>query len=219
VRPSGDPPYWVPGTTILWRYRRIVPGYVGPESAVPVRVVQDDAAALVAWVAPRTWRLRGVLPDGGELRSVPPVEAFRAERAVRRDRWRGNGILKIAPSAEEWSVWCFWNDDSSFRGWYVNLEDAHQRDADSIFTQDHVLDLWIAPDRTIHWKDEDELEAAVIAGRYSHEDAIRFRSDASRVERIVSSSGSPFCDEWESWRPDPAWPVPDLPRDASWDFG
>jgi hypothetical protein len=209
VRPSGAPPYWAPGTPILWRYRRIVPGYVGPESAIPVTVVRDAADVLVAWVAPGTWRLRGVLPDGGELRSIPAVEAFRAERAVRRDRWLGNGILKIAPTSEPWSVWCFWNDDWSFRGWYVNLEDPHQRDDVSVATQDHVLDLWVEPDRAVRWKDEDELEAAVAAGRYSAEQAASFRDDARRVESIIAAWASPFADGWERWRPDPSWPVPD----------
>ena len=41
-------------------------------------VVQDDAAELVAWLAPGTPLLRPVLPDGRELRSVPAVEIFRA---------------------------------------------------------------------------------------------------------------------------------------------
>ena len=51
-RSSGAPPYWASGSVILWRYRRIVPGYVGPETLRPMTVVQDDAAGLVA-----CWRL------------------------------------------------------------------------------------------------------------------------------------------------------------------
>lgn len=219
MRPSGTPPYWPPGRQIQWRYRRIVPGYVGPETTRPMTVVDDDATRLVAWLAPGTSVLRPVLPDGSELRSVPAVDMFVAERALRRDRWQGTGILKVAPTGEPWSVWCFWNADGSFRGWYVNLEDAHQRDGDSVATQDHVLDLWIEPDRTVRWKDEDELEAAVVAGRFSADDAERFRTDARVVEEMVAAWSAPFCDGWESWRPDPAWPVPELPAEASWQFG
>jgi hypothetical protein len=70
----------------------------------------------------------------------------------------------------------------------------------------------------VRWKDEDELEAAVMAGRYSAADAERFRSDARSVEEIVRAWGSPFSDGWERWRPDPSWAVPELPPDASWDF-
>jgi len=100
----------------------------------------------------------------------------------------------------------------------VNLEDAHLRDEVSIASQDHVLDLWIEGDRRVRWKDEDELEAAVIAGRYSAADADRFRADARAVEQILASRGSPFCDGWEKWRPDPSWGVPDLPDGVTWDF-
>lgn len=218
MRPSGKPPFWEPGTPILWRYRRIVPGYTGPETTRPVTVVRDDPDGLVAWLAPGTIMLRPVLPDGDELRSVPPVEMFRAGRAVRRDHWRGTGILMIAPTGLPWSVWHFWRRNWDFDGWYVNLEDAHQRDSMSVATQDHVLDLQVAPDRSVRWKDEDELQAAVVAGRYSAADAERFRRDAKAVEEIVQTWGAPFCDGWEAWRPDPSWPVPELPTDAVWDF-
>lgn len=218
LRPSGTPPYWAPGTQIQWRYRRIVPGYVGPETQRPVTVVRDDASALVAWLAPGTPMLRPVLPDGRELRSVPAIEMFRAGRALRRDVWLGNGILMIAPTGRPWSVWCFWKDGWDFHGWYVNLEDPHQRDSSSIATQDHVLDLWVEPDRTVRWKDEDELEAAVAAGRYSASDAEGFRVNAESVEEAIGRWSSPFCDGWELWRPDPSWPVPELPDGLTWDF-
>ena len=218
MRPSGEPPYWVPGTPILWRYRRIVPRYVGPETLRPMTVVSDDASALVAWLAPGTPQLRPVLLDGRELRSVPGVEMFRAERAMRRDHWQGTGVLKVAPTGVPWSVWHFWDADGLFRGWYVNLEDVHVRDELSVATQDHVLDLWVEPDRRVRWKDEDELEAALAAGRYAAADADRFRAHAHVVEDVVARWASPFCDGWEGWRPDPAWPVPQLPDGLSWDF-
>lgn len=181
-------------------------------------VVRDDPVGLVSWLAPGTPLLRPVLPDGRELRSVPAVEMFRAERALRRDRWQGTGVLKVAPAGAPWSVWHFWDDDWSFRGWYVNLEDVHQRDDVSVATQDHVLDLWVEPDRSVRWKDEDELEAAVTAGRYTAADAAQFRADARAVEEIVAAWGPPFCDEWEHWRPDQSWPVPELPEGVRWDY-
>jgi hypothetical protein len=196
-----------------------VPGYTGPETVRPVTVVRDDADGLIAWLAPGTIMLRPVLPDGAELRSVPPIEMFRAERALRRDQWRGEGILMIAPTGAAWSVWLFWQPDWDFNGWYVNLEDAHRRDSASVITQDHVLDLQVAPDHSVRWKDEDELDAAVVAGRYSAADADRFRADARAVEAIVAGWGSPFADGWEDWRPDATWPVPQLPAGATWDYG
>ncbi len=31
--------------------------------------------------------------------------------------------------------------------------------------------------------------------------------------RRIESVGPPFCDGWEFWRPDPSWPIPQLPHD------
>ena len=137
---------------------------------------------------------------------------------MRRDVWLGHGILMIAPTGRPWSVWCFWKEQWDFHGLYVNLEDAHQRDSSSIATQDHVLDLWVEPDRTVRWKDEDELAAAVVAGRYCAADADRFRRNAQSVEDIIGRWAPPFCDGWELWRPDPRWPVPELPDGVTRDF-
>jgi hypothetical protein len=38
------------------------------------------------------------------------------------------------------------------------------------------------------------------------------------VEKLVASWGAPFRDGWEDWRPDPAWPLPDLPDDLGPEF-
>ena len=59
---------------------------------------------------------------------------------------------------------------------------------------------------------EDELVEAVRQGRYTAEQATRFEADADAVEQIVAAWGSPFCDGWETFRPDPGWPVPGLPE-------
>jgi hypothetical protein len=82
-----------------------------------MRVVRDDAAGLVGWLAPGTPVLRPTLTDGRELRSTPMAERF----------------------------------DS---------------------------------------------------GRH-----------AAAAEDVVGRWGSPFCDRWEDWRPDPGWPTPQLPTE------
>ncbi len=205
--------HWSPGTEILWRYRR-------PDSAIesvrPMRVVRDDDRGLVAWLAPGTPVLRPALADGRELRSTPMAERFDFEhhgRATRLDTWHGQGVLKVAPTGAPWSVWLFWSESWKFRGWYVNLEDPHERVDHAVMTQDHVLDLVVEPDRTTQRKDEDELESAVASGRYSAAAARRFRGNAAAVEAVVRRWGSPFRDRWEDWRPDPGWPTPQLPAD------
>jgi hypothetical protein len=205
--------HWSAGTEILWRYRRPDSTI---ESARPMRVVRDDASGLVAWLAPETPVLRPVLADGRELRSVPMAERFdylRHGRAMRLDTWRGQGILKVAQTGEPWSVWLFWSEGWEFRGWYINLEDPHERNDHEVITQDHVLDVVVEPDRTTQRKDEDELDSAVASGRYSAAAAARFRADATAAEAVVRRRGSPFCDRWEDWRPDPGWPAPQLAPD------
>lgn len=67
------------------------------------------------------------------------------------------------------------------------IEDVHRRDKASVATQDHVLDLWVEPDRKVRWKDEDELVACVVAGRYTADQAGGFRADVRDVEEMVAS--------------------------------
>jgi uncharacterized protein len=202
--------YWSPGTEILWRYRR---ARSDVETVRPMRVVRDDAAGLVAWLAPGTPVLRPALADGAELRSVPLRERFdsRHGRATRLDTWHGQGVLKVAPARAPWSVWVFWSEPWEFRGWYINLEDPLERIDHGVVTQDHVLDVVVLPDRTTQRKDEDELDSAIAGGRYSAAAAECFRRDAAAAEDVVRRWGSPFCDGWKDWRPDSGWPIAQLP--------
>jgi len=61
----------------------------------------------------------------------------------------------------------FWDEDGGFRGWYVNFEAPFMRTGSVLDTVDWHLDLWIDPDGTWRWKDEDEADAAVAAGALS----------------------------------------------------
>ena len=174
-------------------------------------VVADDEDRLVAWLPAGTPILRPVLPDGRDLRSVGPVEMYASGRALRRDAWHGHGSLRIAPTGQPWSLYVFWDDDGAHSRWYVNLESPHGRDDVGIVSEDHILDLVIDGDRRVHWKDVDELDGSVVAGRFTRGEADAFVEQARRIEAVVESWASPFCDGWEHWRPDPSWTVPDLP--------
>jgi hypothetical protein len=176
-------------------------------------VVRDDADGLVAWLAPGTPLLKPVLADGREMRHAGPVGMFTEERVLKLDVWHGTGILKVSPPGKPWSVWYFWGEDGTFHGWYVNLEREHVRDRASrrTSTVDHVLDLWMKPDRTIEWKDEDELEGAVTAGRFTAAEAERIVGDAHAAIRDIEAWTTPFSDDWQFWTPPPHWRVPAAP--------
>ena len=202
--------YWEPGTTIRWIYRG---NKLHPDmpNVRPMTVVRDDADGLVAWLAPGTPLIKPVLTDGRELRRAGPKAMFTEDRVLKLDFWHGTGILKVAPTGKPWSVWHFWRADGTFSGWYVNLEERHHRTDHRILTEDHVLDLWIKPDRTVEWKDEDELEGAVEVGRFSPAEADRIIADAHAAERDIAAWGRPFADDWQDWLPDPSWRLPEAP--------
>ena len=47
-------------------------------------------------------------------------------------------------------------------------------------------------------------------GRYTQAEADDITSVAEEIEEVVRAWGSPFCDDWERFQPDPDWPVPAL---------
>jgi hypothetical protein len=198
--------YWSRGTQIMWRY-----GEPGLDFAAPMIVVQDDEHALVAWLPEGTPVLRLVRADGRDLRA-DPSDGFLVERRQVAAVWEDYSVLRIHEPGRCWSTWVFFDGESGdFEGWYVNIEDPHVREDRATRSRDHVLDVWVEPDRTVERKDVDELVLAVEQGRYSQAEADAITAVADEIEGVIAAWGSPFCDGWESFRPDPAWPRPTLP--------
>lgn len=204
--------HWRPGTTIEWIYEG-TGRFSHLPNVRPMTVVRDDEDALVAWLAPGTPVIKPVLTDGRDMRYAGPLGMFTEERVLKLDIWHGTGILKVSPNGKPWSIWHFWAADDTFLGWYVNLEEEHRRDVAARRTSsvDHVLDLWIHPDRRIDWKDEDELEGAVATGRFTAAEATRITDDAHTAVQEIEAWGSPFTDNWQDWRPDPTLRLPEAP--------
>ena len=113
----------------------------------------------------------------------------------------------VARPGRAHSVYLFWDDDWALSHWYVNFEQPLRRTPVGFDTFDEKLDLIVPPDGTYSWKDEDELEQAAALGLL---DADAVRAEAARVLEEW-----PFPTGWEDWRPDPAWPIPQLPD--GWD--
>jgi len=218
-RPSGTPPYWPADTQIMWREgdgalgtgATVVDTSV-PHFAQPVTVVRDDADALVVWLPTGTPVLRAARADGLGKRDDTST-LFSAELVQDHGVHTDFDQLRVAPTGRPWSVWVLFTEGSGeFAGWYVNLERSHVRDERTVFTSDHVLDVVVEPDRTMVRKDEDELALAVAQGIFDRTDAAAIKTDAAAVEALVADWGPPFCDGWENFRPDPAWPIPGLPE-------
>ena len=200
---------WEPGTQIMWRY-----GAPGRDFAAPMTVVRDDDDWLVAWLAVGTPVLKLVRDDGRDMRAEPS-DAFTVPLRQVESVWTDYSVLRVYQPGRWWSVWHFFHGvTGAFEGWYANIEDPHVRAGRTTRSRDHVLDVWVEPDRTVERKDEEELEQAVEQGRYTLDDADAIRATAAEVEEVVRAWGAPFCDGWDSFRPDPSWPLPDLIRDV-----
>jgi len=102
-----------------------------------------------------------------------------------------------------------------FLGWYVNLETPWRRTALGYDSTDHLLDIWVDPDRRWRWKDENHLAEAVEIELFSQEQAREFRAEGERVIEQIEAWSGPFDEGWEIWRPDPTWPLPSVPD--GWD--
>lgn len=198
--------------TVLLRYRY---RDGAPQAALPMRIVRDNDAALVAWLSTGTRIMYWALPDGRDPRSVPLDERFRGRLTTARRTWQGGGVLRVLPAGQSFQVLHFWHPDGQFANWYVNFEAPRVRDGDTIDTVDWHLDLIVEPDWTWRWKDEDEAEAALAAG---HLDPVELSTARLTGEKIVADFNSwlQLVGDWRSFRPPESWAGPlDLPDD--WD--
>src|SRR5215210_2295505 len=155
---DGSAVFWAPGSQILWRYREN--GGRRFHIARPVTVVRDDSELLAVWLAPGTECVKPVLADGTAVHVEPLETRYTKPRTVTRDRWFGTGVLKLARPGEPWSVWLFWEPGWQFKNWYVNLEEPLARWSGGVDSEDHFLDISVHPDRSWHWRDEDEFAQA-----------------------------------------------------------
>jgi Protein of unknown function (DUF402) len=205
--------HWRTGEQVLWRYRGNATDRL--HICRPVTVVRDDPEVLAVWMAPGTECVKPVLADGSAIHREPLATRYLKPRITIVQRWWGAGVLKLARPDEPWSVWLFWEPGWRFKNWYVNFEEPRRRWSGGVDSEDHFLDISIHPDRSWHWRDEDEFAQAQLAGLMTTAAAERVREAGRRAVEVIRSWRHPFRDGWEHWRPDPAWPVPALPVD--WD--
>jgi hypothetical protein len=202
--PSEDraaPAGWHSGDAVVYRHRSRDGRYLFGK---PVRILDATPERVVAFLAGGTEIACAVLPDGSEVRSLPLAERWSRPRVPGRRLWRDDGVVLVFTPGRAHSIWFFRGPGSP--GWYINLEDPPTFEERTISTRDHVLDIWVPLDTGIpQWKDEDELEAAVAAGRITPAEAAASRAEGERVIRE-----RPWPTGWEDFEPDPSWPTPTL---------
>jgi hypothetical protein len=198
-----------PGRRLLRRYFRAA-HYTFVK---PMRVVSDDAAGLLLWMPAGSEFAVLADADGRTLHDLPQDE-MREPRLVAKT-WREHDVLVLMPPGAWHSVWWFFKKDR-FVGWYVNLETPCTRHADGVDTTDLVLDLWVEPDRSWQWKDEDEMAARTGRPLYfDRAGAETIRAEGERVIGLAEAGAFPFDGTHLDFRPDPAWLPMTLP--AGWE--
>ena len=228
VRPVGRAPYWNPGQTVTWTFRRFDFDRDLAEVARPMRVIADGPEGSVLWLAggTPTQETRIVGWEDTNAHDVPLKARFRppAEAPTRinvEGTWRGRGVLKIVPPEVPFSVWVLVKDagdgvDRPESGgvrveWYINLETTHRRTDDALFTSDHILDITFpiasmplhAEDGRLDptgavFKDVDELAAAANYGAWPKEWSEIIRDNGSHLLDHLGDFGWAFDPDWET---------------------
>ena len=206
---------WETGDQILMRYW--VRGKAGPQHGAPVTVVRDDPDCIAVFQAAGTPSKAPRRLDGTEiLRSLPFPERYNTPTRVVDDVWHTESRLMLVRPGAAHAFSVFWlAEDWSFQGWYVDLQAPFRRTSLGFDSEDHVLDIVVGADLSWYWKDEDELADAQRIGRFTPEEAAAIRAEGERVVEVIEAGGWPFNEGWESWRPDPDWPIPAVPE--GWD--
>ena len=163
------------------------------------RIIEESPEVVALWMPPRSPAMLPVDEQGARIR-------------IPRDTWKlepttaSHNALCLARPGRRHSVYPHWQE-GRFAYWYVNFEQPLRRSPVGFDTFDEKLDLIVRPDGSYEWKDEDELDRAAELGLL---DAGAVRAEAARV-----LAEWPFPPGGEDWRPDPSWPIPQLP--AGWE--
>src|SRR5439155_12724837 len=123
------------------------------------RVVSDDERGLLVWVAGGSAVLRRTTLDGRSVRKMPLAQRLATPTKLSPATWTGPGVLILTLPEVAHAVWWFFTGSGRFARWYVNLQEPAARwndgDLAGADTEDHALDVWVEPDRSWRWKDED----------------------------------------------------------------
>lgn len=176
---------------------------------IPMTVVEDTRERTVLYLAVGT---PFMLPANADDELTRDVVGFHHLTEL---RWEGFEQLLIIPAQASHAVIARWSGrPRRLVEWYINLQAPLRTTHLGFDTTDHALDLIISADRTgLQWKDTEQLSHLVERGYFTQADSNSFYAEAERVVAAAGAGLPPFTDGWERWRPDPTWPLPDLPSE------
>lgn len=192
-----------PGQTIVrrsvWDNGRIT----GIEAA---RVISDDDSGLLTWTAAGSDCAVRTTLSGESIRKMPLAQRKLIPTMLSPQTWISTNFLCLTRAATAHSIWWFFDTDLSFAGWYVNLEAPPKRWYGGVDTRDQALDIWVEPDRTWNWKDEDEFaERTGEENFWTAVQAERIRAEGERVIPLIEAGLYPFDGIHTDFQPDPTW--------------
>jgi predicted RNA-binding protein associated with RNAse of E/G family len=190
---------WEPGTIVALRY---ITRAGAPGMTWPCRVVEDRDDLLALYVARGSTYTQWGLDAAGN-------------RGLVENTWRRD-VLRLMYPGEPYSIWLFWESEPErhFTAYYVNFEEPFRRTSVGVDTNDHTLDIVVAPDLTWRWKDSEEFDERIRTGLFSPEFGAEVRASAEPILARIAEGSPPFDHAWCTWSPEPHW-VPPRP-DASW---
>jgi protein associated with RNAse G/E len=188
-------------------------------------VVDDTEQSLALWLPAGTRRKVPAPPPNATGRERDPrglpTEAShrgvienlqRGEWTYTDHEWDVSNLWILRPGTW-YAVWVSWLPSGEHLGWYVNFQRPYRRTSLGIEAMDLMLDLVIEPDRSWHWKDHHEFEQLERLDLLDRDSIRQLRREAATVVASIEEGGSPFCDPWPQWTPEPDWPIPTLPSD------
>jgi predicted RNA-binding protein associated with RNAse of E/G family len=199
---------WSSGGVVVLRHMGRI------RAGTPAIVVEDGRERVMAYVPHGVRWFGAPAPAAGRIERVRAIA--RGETAVTGHLipWR-NHMLRVLLPDRPFSVWLLWSPEWEFKSYYVNLEAPFARSAVGFDSSDHTLDVCVRADRTWYYKDQDELDTRIEVGLVDAEAAAQVRRDAEQAVALIEGWQPPFSSGLEEWRPDPSWPLPELP--PQWD--
>jgi predicted RNA-binding protein associated with RNAse of E/G family len=203
------------------------PGSRNPGDIVALRYVTTDGRIEMCWPC-------RVVVDGPELVALfiaagssyraGPKKTAAEKRVASRSQlppdtyvWRKDTLRLMLPERHH-SVLLFWDglgSDRRFTKYFVNMEEPFRRTPVGIDTQDHTIDVDVAPNLAWRWRDEEELRNHVKYGFYTEALAAAARAEGERAIAAIERGDHPCLDSWSQWSPDHRWKTPEIP--AGWD--